>query len=172
MARNETTTTKRRRGPGRRKYTDTERLGLMFMALRDGTTAVSEAHGVPVQTIRSWFRRDTNGISEMRQWLHGQVTDSFLRSQCSVYTEVERRTQDLSEEELMETYRALVGRDKQPTSPVAVNVTQQQAQVGAPNGNLFEAERAYLAALAGESSLAGGQDAPLAALPIPGDDPD
>jgi hypothetical protein len=147
----------------RRVYTDTERLGLMFMALRDGTTDVSEAHGVSVATIRSWFRRDVDGITEMRQWLREHVGQSFLRSQSSIYAEVERRTRELSEEELMETYRALAGQGKQPASPVSVNVTQQQAQVGAPNGNLSEAERAYLAALAGEPSLASGQDAPVAA---------
>jgi hypothetical protein len=152
-----------KKGTKHRTYTDTERLGLMFMALHEGTTAVSEAHGVPIDTIRTWFKRDAEGITQMRQWLQEHVGQSFLRSQSSIYTEVERRTRELSEEELMETYRALAGQGKQPASPVSVNVTQQQAQVGAPNGNLSEAERAYLAALAGEPSVAGGQDAPVAA---------
>ncbi len=152
-------------------YTDTERLGLMFLALRDGVPETCQRTGIPATTLHTWFQRfsgDTLGA--VRAFLNEETEGDYLRAIRAFYAEGIKRAPTLSDKLVVDTLHRLVeGRKGQP-SPVSITLSQQQAQIGLPHGDLSEAERAYLSALRGESSVEGGQDATLAALPLPSDD--
>lgn len=111
-----------------RHYTDTERLGLMFMALRDGTKAVEEREHVPATTIRSWFEASGGGIIEVRRWLEEQTEGDYLRAERAIYDEVIRRTKGMDRKDLMVTFRKFIEARALPPPPLALAGAQAVAK--------------------------------------------
>ena len=97
------------------------------------------------------------------------MTAAYIGSRHAIFDAVKTRAVKFAEgandPELMETYRKLsVGPE---FHGVNINLSQQQGQVQA-HGDLSAAESAYLAALAGQSSLPAGQALAGPTLPISG----
>lgn len=147
-----------------RRYTAPERLGYMMLAIETSSEQVEAKYHVPSRTIRQWFD-DVGGIAECRRWLETQALASYLQSRRAVFDAVTARVSEGDFAEVMETYRKMVAPAE--SHGVNINLNQQQGQVQA-HGDLSAAESAYLAALAGQSSLPPGQALTRPALPISG----
>ena len=113
-------------------YPGPERLGLMFLAMRDGVYATAREHGVPTRTLASWFV-EYGSLPAVQEWLRAETLGSFLRCEQSLYRELERRLPDWPNDELGMTLRALVNaravipaeqaREAQPIAAAQANVT-------------------------------------------------
>lgn len=155
-----------------RTYTETERLGLMFLALEHGESWVEREKGVARSTLSTWFS-DAGGLAQARMWLEEQTQTDYLRVVRGFYEEALRRMADLTNAQILAViHRLIEARDGKPVSPVSISMSQQQGQAqGGNNGAGSAAERAYIDALRGQPSLEGGQDDAVPALPLPGDAP-
>lgn len=113
-------------------YPGPERLGLMFLAMRDGVYATAREHGVPTRTLASWFV-EYGSLPAVQDWLRAETLGSFLRAEQSIYRELERRLPDWPNDEMGMTVRALINarvtipaeqaREAQPQAAAQANVT-------------------------------------------------
>ncbi len=92
-----------------RTYSETERLGAMTVALRDGVVAASKATQIPQRTLNQWFY-DAGGLAEIRAYASAAADRSLSMAELAVCNEVARRAglKEMADDELMTTFRALV----------------------------------------------------------------
>jgi len=88
-------------------YTERERLGTLFLALREGVVSASRTTKVPQRTIYQWFE-DAGGVAEVRGFVSERAVVALSRAEAAVCEEVVRRAAMMGDNDLMITFRELL----------------------------------------------------------------
>lgn len=84
-----------------------ERLGIMFLALQHGVTAVSEQFNIPESTLYMWFREE-GGIQEVREYVASRASVAFQRVIQAACDELSARMHDAPNDELFASFRKMI----------------------------------------------------------------
>jgi hypothetical protein len=110
-----------------RRYSETERLGAMSLAVVTNPATASEQTGIPVTTIVTWCDKQ-GGLIKVRSYLEAAAIDSLAAAKRALSVEMIRRMKELPDGEFAQTFRELLvaaSKAGQADAPVAA---QQQSQ--------------------------------------------
>jgi hypothetical protein len=107
----------------RRPWSETEKLGALVIAVREGVPEASRRLKVPQTTLYTWLQA-AGGVGEVRRLASMRAEEALSVAERAVYDEVARRmtAQAMGDDQLMITFRALVDARREGGG------TQQQAQ--------------------------------------------
>ena len=102
-----------------RHYTETERLGLMFLAVQHGEAWVEREHKVPAPTLSTWLSK-WGGLEAARSWQEQATRGDYLLVVRAFYDEALKRMGLLSNKQIVATVHRLI--EAQATSASGANV--------------------------------------------------
>jgi hypothetical protein len=115
----------------KRSYTETEKIGTMLLALRDGVVKAGEQTETPTLTIYQWFRdADPGGIEAIRRFTDAATDNALLDAKRALFVEVARRCDagEMDQAQLMVTFRSMIEEEtKQAVAPLAAAQAGAQA---------------------------------------------
>lgn len=94
---------------GGKQWSETEKLGAIVIAVRDGVQDAARRLGVPDRTIYCWLQ-DAGGIAEVRALANIRAEEGLSMAERAVYDAVAKRLakNQIGDEDLLRTFRALI----------------------------------------------------------------
>lgn len=92
------------------KYTETQILGTLLIAIREGVPTAARVTKVPQRTIYNWFD-ERGGLAEIRNYVNIRADHALSAASEAIANEVLRRAEGgkIADEDLMETFRTILG---------------------------------------------------------------
>ena len=88
-------------------YSETEKIGTMLIALAEGVAVAARKTDTSSSTIYHWFE-ESGGIGNIRAFTEAATQDALLTANRAVYEAVAKRVGDLSDTDLMTTFRKMI----------------------------------------------------------------
>lgn len=123
-----------------RTYTETERVGVMLMALKDGAYQVAEDLGIPVRTIYAWFD-DAGGLAQIRTFVNEAETQSMSNARRAICEEIISRAGKMSNDDLGVTFRKMLEEGGPGAAGVQVGAAAQAVIQVNVDGETIELKR-------------------------------